>query len=163
MRLPGAKSISTSRRWASASKCALTTVHGGGRPSACCISVVSFKPAPSASSLWGPSRSSLAPCSPPSRTLRAAQARWPSAILDRGCARRLGVVRPGRRNGPFRPNQETSQVGRALPSSKGLGPQPTPNGEEALRHAFDCADGSIGSAIGDKLLELFSAFHSDLV
>src|SRR5208283_1997513 len=27
------------------------------------------------------------PCSPPSRTLRAAQARWPSAILDRGCAR----------------------------------------------------------------------------
>src|SRR5271168_4958692 len=43
----------------------------------------------------------------------AAQARWPSAILDRGCARRLGVVRPGRRNGPFQPNQETSQLARA--------------------------------------------------
>jgi hypothetical protein len=33
---------------------------------------------------------------------RRASARWPAAILDRGCARRLGVVRPGRRNGPFR-------------------------------------------------------------
>src|SRR5277367_725138 len=64
----------------------------------------------------------LAPCSPPSRTLRAAQARWPSAILDRGCARRLGVVRPGRGNGPFQPNQETRQVGRAAPSSKGSPP-----------------------------------------
>src|SRR5271155_2184204 len=61
----------------------------------------------------------MASCSPPSRTLRAAQARWPSAILDRGCARRLGVVRPGRRNGPLQPNQETSQVGRALPFGKG--------------------------------------------
>ena len=35
---------------------------------------------------------------------------------------RLGVVRPGRRNGPFRPNQETSQVGRAVPSGKGSAP-----------------------------------------
>src|SRR5271167_2120226 len=61
----------------------------------------------------------MASCSPPSRTLRAAQARWPSAILDRGCARRLGMVRPGRRNGPFQPNQETSQVGRAVPHGKG--------------------------------------------
>src|SRR5271169_3386668 len=103
----------------SASKCAPTTVHGGGRPSACCISVVSFKPAPSASSRWGPSRSSLAPRSLPSRTLRAAQARWPPAILDRGCARHLGVVRPGRRNGPFRPNQETPQVVRAVTAGKG--------------------------------------------
>src|SRR5271169_1599602 len=64
----------------------------------------------------------MASCSPPSRTLRAAQARWPSAILDRRCARRLGVVRPGRRNGPFQPNQETSQVGRAAPSSKASPP-----------------------------------------
>src|SRR3984885_10274314 len=119
MRLPGAKSISTSRRWASASKCALTTVHGGGRPSACCISVVSFKPAPSASSRWGPSCSNLAPRSLPSRTLRAALARWPPAILDRGCARHLGVVRPGRRNGPFRPNQETAEVVRAVTADKG--------------------------------------------
>src|SRR5271170_4027383 len=61
----------------------------------------------------------MASCSPPSRTLRAAQARSPSAILDRGCARRLGMVRPGRRNGPFQPNQETSQVGRAVPHGKG--------------------------------------------
>src|SRR5271155_2218739 len=61
----------------------------------------------------------MASCSPPSRTLRAAQARWPSAILDHGCARRLGRGRPGRRNGPFQPNQETSQVGRAVPHGKG--------------------------------------------
>ena len=37
--------------------------------------------------LLGPSASRLAPCSPPSRTLRVAT-RWPAAILDRGCARR---------------------------------------------------------------------------
>src|SRR5260370_415349 len=37
------------------------------------------------------------------------------AILDRGHARRLGIVRPGRRNGPFQPNQETpmSWAGRS--------------------------------------------------
>jgi len=29
------------------------------------------------------------------------------------------MVRPGRRNGPFQPNQETSQVGRAVPHGKG--------------------------------------------
>ena len=29
------------------------------------------------------------------------------AILDRGCARRLAIVRPGRRNSLFQPNQET--------------------------------------------------------
>ena len=51
--------------------------------------------------------SSLAPCSPPSSTPRAAP-RWPSAMLDCGCARRLGVIRPGRRNGPYQPNKETS-------------------------------------------------------
>src|SRR5277367_1847768 len=67
----------------------------------------------------GPSCSSLAPRSLPSRTLRAAQARWPPAILDRGCARHLGVVRPGRRNGPFRPNQETPQVVRTVTAGKG--------------------------------------------
>ena len=34
--------------------------------------------------------------------------RWPAAILDRRCARRRRVIRPGRRNGPFQPNRETS-------------------------------------------------------
>src|SRR6201996_2004824 len=53
-----------------------------------------------------PSRSSLAPCSPPSSTLRAAP-RWPAAMLDRGCVRRLGEIRLGRRNGPRQPNKET--------------------------------------------------------
>jgi hypothetical protein len=37
--------------------------------------------------LLTPPALSLAPCSPPSRTLRVAT-RWPAAILDRGCARR---------------------------------------------------------------------------
>ena len=35
-----------------------------------------------------PSAVRVQPCSRPSRTLRAAQARWPTAILDRRCARR---------------------------------------------------------------------------
>ena len=34
--------------------------------------------------------------------------RWPAATLDRGYARRLDDVRPGRRNGPLQPNKETS-------------------------------------------------------
>ena len=38
---------------------------------------------------------------------RRARARWPAAIVDRSCARRLPFVRPGRRNGVFKPNQET--------------------------------------------------------
>ena len=75
---------------------------------------------------------SMAPCTPPSRTLRAAQARWPAAILDRDCARRPGVVRPGRRNGPFQPNQETSQVGSAPLTKQGKTFLPTPNSEEAF-------------------------------
>jgi DNA replication protein DnaC len=33
--------------------------------------------------------------------------RWPAAMLDRDCARRLGNIRPGRRNGPCQPNKET--------------------------------------------------------
>ena len=50
---------------------------------------------------------------PAHRTLRAAQARWPAAILDRDGARRPAVVRPGRRNSHFQPNQETSRGGIA--------------------------------------------------
>jgi hypothetical protein len=52
-----------------------------------------------------PTCPSLPLCSPPSRTLRVAP-RWPAALLDRGCAQRLRIVRPGRRNG-CQPNQET--------------------------------------------------------
>ena len=48
--------------------------------------------------------SGSAPCSPPSMTLRAR--RWPTAILDRGCARRPRGFRSGQRNGP-QPNKET--------------------------------------------------------
>ena len=33
--------------------------------------------------------------------------RWPAAMLDRVCARRLGDLRPGRRNGSCQPNKET--------------------------------------------------------
>ena len=58
----------------------------------------------------------------PSRRLRAAPARSvgktpglshgssPRAGLDRGCVWPPGVVRPGRRNGPFQPNRETRSV-----------------------------------------------------
>ena len=44
-----------------------------------------------------PNRTSLPPCSPPSRPCRLR--RWPSASLDRGCARRRQCDRSGRRNG----------------------------------------------------------------
>ena len=56
-----------------------------------------------------PAWARLAPCSRPSTPLRAL--RWPSASVDRRCARRLLVLRPGRRNGP-QPNKETSSRGR---------------------------------------------------
>ena len=55
----------------------------------------------------------LAPCSPPSSTLRAGSAggrslplRRRGAMLDRGCARRLQDLRPGRRNGACQPENE---------------------------------------------------------
>src|SRR5208282_294292 len=38
--------------------------------------------------------------------------RWPEAMLDCGCARRLVDVRPGRRNGLLQPNEETSLEAR---------------------------------------------------
>jgi hypothetical protein len=59
--------------------CSTWSVPGVSRPR-----WVSFRPA---LTLPDPSRSSLAPCSPPSSTLRAAP-RWPAAMLDRGCALR---------------------------------------------------------------------------
>src|SRR6476646_2692876 len=71
------------------------TAHGGTNPNASCSRLVSRMVI---SSALAPARLSLAPCSPPSRTLRAAS-RWPEAILDRSCAQRLRELRPGRRNG----------------------------------------------------------------
>ena len=65
--------------------------RAGVRPNASCSRLVSRIVVPPQSPR--PVRA-LAPCSPPSRTLRAA-ARWPAAILDRGCARRLGQTRGG--------------------------------------------------------------------
>ena len=80
------------------------------------------------SSALAPARLSLAPCSPPSRTLRAAS-RWPAAILDRSCAQRLRELRPGRRNGS-QPNRETPDQPRDWLSL------PTPNSEEAVYFQF---------------------------
>jgi hypothetical protein len=48
---------------------------------------------------------SKASCSPPSSTPRAAP-RWPSAMLDRGCARRLGMIR---RDGETAPASRTKK------------------------------------------------------
>src|ERR1700712_2468474 len=97
------------------------TAHGGTNPNASCSRLVSRMVI---SSALAPARLSLAPCTPPSRTLRAAS-RWPAAILDRSCAQRLRELRPGRRNGS-QPNRETPDPPRDWLSL------PTPNSEEAL-------------------------------
>src|SRR5712671_938117 len=97
------------------------TAHGGTNPNASCSRLVSRMVI---SSALAPARLSLAPCSPPSRTLRAAS-RWPAAILDRSCAQRLRELRPGRRNGS-QPNRETPDQPRDWLSL------PTPNSEEAV-------------------------------
>src|SRR3954466_95437 len=97
------------------------TAHGGTNPNASCSRLVSRMVI---SSALAPARLSLAPCSPPSRTLRAAS-RWPAAILDRSCAQRLRELRPGRRNGS-QPNRETPDQPRDWLSL------PTPNSEEAI-------------------------------
>src|SRR6476660_5757128 len=96
------------------------TAHGGTNPNASCSRLVSRMVI---SSALAPARLSLAPCSPPSRTLRAAS-RWPAAILDRSCAQRMRELRPGRRNGS-QPNRETPDQPRDWLSL------PTPNSEEA--------------------------------
>src|SRR6478736_726879 len=102
------------------------TAHGGTNPNASCSRLVSRMVI---SSALAPARLSLAPCSPPSRTLRAAS-RWPAAILDRSCAQRLRELRPGRRNGS-QPNRETPDQPRDWLSL------PTPNSEEALKSTHD--------------------------
>src|SRR6201747_925104 len=96
------------------------TAHGGTNPNASCSRLVSRMVI---SSALAPARLSLAPCSPPSRTLRAAS-RWAAATLDRSCAQRLRELRPGRRNGS-QPNRETPDQPRDWLSL------PTPNSEEA--------------------------------
>src|SRR6516225_1335626 len=97
------------------------TAHGGTNPNASCSRLVSRMAVPSA---VAPACPRLGPCSPPSRTLRAAS-RGPTAILDRGCARPPQELRPGWRNGS-QPNRETP----AQPHGRML--LPTPNSEEAL-------------------------------
>src|SRR3979409_1670914 len=97
------------------------TAHGGTNPNASCSRLVSRMVI---SSALAPARLSLAPCSPPSRTLRAAS-RWPAAILDCSCAQRLRELRPGRRTGS-QPNGETPDQPRDWLSL------PTPNSEEAF-------------------------------
>ena len=57
-----------------------------------------FSRGPEPINLAIPDAPRVALCSPPSSTLCAAS-RWPSAMLDGGCAQRLAENRPGRRNG----------------------------------------------------------------
>src|SRR5208283_1022384 len=68
-----------------------------------------------------PASSSLAPCSPPSRTLRAAQARWPSAILDRGCARTPWGRQAGTKKRPFSAEPRNISGGMSPLLRQGLG------------------------------------------
>jgi hypothetical protein len=60
-------------------------------------------------------------------------ARWPAAILDRGCAQAPGgIVRPGRRNGPpCQPNQETHELGSVASPIKQRSSLAIPDSEEA--------------------------------
>src|SRR5277367_67020 len=123
-----------SSRCASASKRASTTVHGGGRPSACCISVVSFKPAPSAFPLlahpdpaWRRARRRQGRCAPrkrgrlrPSLTAAARDALGWSG-RDEETALSSRTKKHPRWGEPSR----TARVRRS--------PQPTPNGEEAKK------------------------------
>ena len=55
----------------------------------------------------GPACLMIAPCSQPFNAASRRRLRWPSASVDRRCARRFARFRPGRRNGP-QPNKETS-------------------------------------------------------
>src|SRR5689334_7596515 len=73
--------------------------------------------APAVAALDPPARSSVAPCSPSSRTLRAAS-RWPAAILDHGCARRLGNDQAGTEKRRFAAEQSNMTACPALPPSR---------------------------------------------
>ena len=70
---------------------------------------------------WRRARLRQGRCAPRKRAVAyghpSGQAR--GMALDRGCARRLGVVRPGRRNGPLQPNQETPSGGRGALARQG--------------------------------------------
>src|SRR6478609_3275289 len=126
------------------------TAHGGTNPNASCSRLVSRMVI---SSALAPARLSLAPCSPPSRTLRAAS-RWPAAILDPSCAQRLRELRPGRRNGS-QPNRETPDQPRDWLSL------PTPNSEEAILFIGRPLFGSARHALGQELLQEPDDYRSD--
>jgi hypothetical protein len=90
---------------------------------------------------------------PPSRTLRAAQARWPrknEAILDRGNARCLGMFRPGRENGiPAEPeNVDCSGQSANAAATRNGG-----NSCVARRVQFTaCGDLAAGGKIGECVI-----------
>src|SRR4051812_21164297 len=93
-------------RLASGSNWLLVTVHGGGRPSACCSRVVSRMVIhPQAPILTQPG-AVLAAVKDAKRRAKGAVAKRPSLTAPARAA--LCVVRPGRRNGPFQPNKETT-------------------------------------------------------
>src|SRR5277367_5412567 len=108
-----------SSRCASGSKSLRVTVQGGVSPSASCSRLVSRIAVP----LVARTCPRMAPCTAPlkdaSRRTSAVAPASAGPILDRGCARRRGVVRPGRRNGPFQPNKESSSGGWQGPPRQG--------------------------------------------
>jgi hypothetical protein len=57
-----------------------------------------------------PAHASLAPCSAPSRPAARRLRRWPTASLDRACARRHNKSRPGRRNRALAEQRNQLQV-----------------------------------------------------
>ena len=115
----GEVDLDISRR-AAASKSLRVTDQGGTMPRASCSRLVSRM----AVSRIAPTCPSVAPCSPPSRTLRAAR-RWPSAILDRGCARRHAESGRDGETALSRTEKQPFQAQWPL--------LPTPNSEEAIK------------------------------
>src|SRR5271168_3823054 len=124
-----------SSRRASGSKSLPVTDQGVVKPNASCSRLVSRIAVPPRSPDLPEAGAVLAAVKD---AARRASARWPAAILDGGCARRPGVVRPGRRNGPLQPNQETAArwVAPAVPARATV-PLSTPNSEEAVSSTRD--------------------------
>ena len=98
-------------RLASVSKSLRTTVQGDGRPSACCISVVSRMVGPPclarADVAWRRARRRQGRCAPLCDGLKA--------ILDGVCARRLGRCQAGTRKQPLstEPGNTTRWIAKA--------------------------------------------------
>src|SRR5208283_3297784 len=123
-RLPEGKSISISSRRASGSKSLRLTVHGGVRANASCSRVVSRMIDPPHAArparAWRRARRRQGRCAPlrggpgeeagaiPRVRLRRPEGR----LLTTPARGTWGVVRPGRRNGPCQPNQETRSRGQ---------------------------------------------------